>query len=148
MGKRIAWSMITILGLAILASPAAVAQQESNGVHEICRYSLTLFKIDDATLGVHNERLLREEIVPDIYPSSRVTVIGYTDVIGLEDRNQRLSEQRAEAVAKRIMAEKGPNGYKELIARGVGESAPLYSNDLPEGRFYNRTVQIEIDTRR
>lgn len=148
MGKNPASIGIALAAVIFSTSSTTLAQVEPNGIHEICRYSLTLFKIDDATLGVNNERLLREEIVPDIYTTSRVTVTGYTDVIGLEDRNQRLSEQRAEAVARRIRSEKGPNGYRELIARGVGETDPLYSNGTPEGRFYNRTVQIEINTRR
>jgi outer membrane protein OmpA-like peptidoglycan-associated protein len=33
-----------------------------------------------------------------------------------------------------------------LNSRGTGEEEPLYSNELPEGRFFNRTVQVIIET--
>lgn len=139
-------TIVLIIALATMSSQAS-AQTAPSGLREISRYALTLFAIDNAVLGPADERLLIEEILPDIHPTSVVTITGYTDVIGLEDRNLALSRQRAEGVAKRVRREKGPSGYQQMIVRGVGESSPLYSNQLPEGRFLNRTVQIEIDTR-
>jgi hypothetical protein len=38
------------------------------------------------------------------------------------------------------------NLLASLDGKGVGEEAPLYSNELPEGRFYNRTVQIVVES--
>jgi hypothetical protein len=28
----------------------------------------------------------------------------------------------------------------------VGETMPLYDNELPEGRFYSRTVNVIVET--
>ena len=58
---------------------------------------------------------------------------------GNDDFNLRLSTQRAQAVAKAL-------DHPNVIARGVGETILLYSNDTPEGRFYCRTVDIISET--
>jgi len=41
---------------------------------------------------------------------------------------------------------KTTKNYGQLDSKGVGEDEALYTNDLPEGRFYNRTVQVVIRT--
>ncbi len=64
---------------------------------------------------------------------------------GLYDHNKKLSENRARTVARAI-EQYAKGRYQSLTARGVGEDDPLYTNDLPEGRFYNRTVQVLIST--
>ncbi len=109
------------------------------------KYNLILFPFDRYDPGPLNERILKEYIYPRIFPSSEIEIVGHTDVVGLYDHNKRLSENRAKAVAKAIRRfAKGK--YKQLKVRGVGEDDPLYTNLLPEGRFYNRTVQIIIQT--
>jgi outer membrane protein OmpA-like peptidoglycan-associated protein len=66
-------------------------------------------------------------------------VNGYTDKLGDEEINERISERRARSVARRLNI---PGAKVE----GLGESELLYDNDLPEGRYYCRTVQIIIET--
>jgi outer membrane protein OmpA-like peptidoglycan-associated protein len=112
----------------------------------IDRYSLVLFKFDSPEAGALNERILKEFVYNDIRPGAKIKVTGYTDVIGLEDRNLRLSEQRAATVTNGVKKNVRSGLYQSLEGKGVGETAPLYTNDLPEGRFYNRTVQVIIDT--
>src|SRR5262245_56943406 len=74
--------------------------------------------------------------------SSAVRITGVTDRTGEASYNQTLSTKRAEATAKRIQSRIVP---EQLRAIGTGETL-IYNNDLPEGRFYNRTVVIEIAT--
>jgi outer membrane protein OmpA-like peptidoglycan-associated protein len=73
-------------------------------------------------------------------------VTGYTDIVGQEDRNQLLSRQRAGTVDRGLKRNVASGIVASLNTEGVGETDPLFSNDLPEGRFYNRTVQIVIET--
>jgi len=109
------------------------------------RYSLILFPFDSPNAGPLNERIMRDYVYSRIFPSSSVHVIGHTDVVGLYEHNQKLSERRATTVFNGIKATtKGK--YSSLDTRGVGEDEPLYDNNLPEGRFYNRTVQVLIKT--
>lgn len=112
----------------------------------IDRYSLVLFKFDSDEAGPLNERILKTYVYDDIRKGAQVKVTGYTDVVGLEDRNLRLSQQRAGTVEKGLKGNVTGGKIASLNTEGVGETQPLFSNDLPEGRFYNRTVQIVIET--
>lgn len=109
------------------------------------RYSLILFPFDKFDAGPLNERILNEYVFPRVFPTTDIEVVGHTDVVGLYDHNKRLSENRAKTVQQGInKTAKGQ--YATLLSRGVGEDDALYTNDLPEGRFYNRTVQVIIQT--
>ncbi len=109
------------------------------------RYNLILFPFDRSDAGPINLRIMRDYVYDRVLPESKIEVIGHTDVVGLYDHNQKLSERRANAVYNELnKATKGK--YNSLVKRGVGEDEALYTNDLPEGRFYNRTVQVLIRT--
>lgn len=112
----------------------------------IDRYSLVLFKFDSDEAGPLNERILKTYVYDDIRKGAQVKVTGYTDIVGLEDRNLRLSQQRAGTVERGVKSNVTGGKIASLNTEGVGETQPLFSNDLPEGRFYNRTVQIVIET--
>ena len=108
-------------------------------------YNLILFPFDRADAGPINERIMREYVYERVKPTSWVQVTGHTDVVGLYEHNKRLSERRATTVRNGINEQtKGRVGV--LLVQGVGEDEPLYTNELPEGRFYNRTVQVVIRT--
>lgn len=71
-----------------------------------------------------------------------VEVAGHTDNIGSEEVNQRLSEQRAGAVAQYLAAQ-GVDPQR-LITVGGGKRYPIASNDTAEGRAANRRVEITL----
>ena len=56
--------------------------------------------------------------------------------------NQALSQQRAEAVVRALVALGVPPD--RLVARGYGPTRPVASNADEEGRGRNRRVQFEI----
>jgi outer membrane protein OmpA-like peptidoglycan-associated protein len=112
----------------------------------IDRYSLVLFKFDSPEAGPLNDRIIKEFIVDDLRKGAQVAVTGYTDVVGLDDRNLKLSQDRSKTVENAIKRLTKAGIIASLTGKGVGETAPLYSNDLPEGRFYNRTVQVIVET--
>lgn len=106
----------------------------------IDRYSLILFGFDKADLTADHRSLI-DNVRGRITPGSQVRIVGYTDMSGSEDYNQRLSLQRATAVSQELRV---PN----VTVVGQGERLPLYDNQLPEGRFYNRTVEIIVEAPR
>ena len=67
---------------------------------------------------------------------------GHTDSVGDAKYNQKLSEKRAQAVAKALV-DLGVDPQK-IYAVGYGEYAPVASNDTPKGRFLNRRVEAHI----
>jgi outer membrane protein OmpA-like peptidoglycan-associated protein len=77
------------------------------------------------------------------YPSRRIEVNGYTDSVGSDFTNQRLSEQRADAVKDALIR----NGVhpNRIIVRGYGAANPVASNATAEGRAQNRRVEIVLE---
>lgn len=70
-----------------------------------------------------------------------ILIEGYTDSVGNDAYNLKLSERRAEAV-KQYLVDKYGIDPNRLIARGGGESNPVASNSTEEGRAQNRRVEI------
>lgn len=75
-------------------------------------------------------------------PSYSLAIVGHTDNTGSEEYNQKLSEDRAEAV-KSYLIKKGI-GEISITASGKGESEPIETNDTPEGREKNRRVVFSV----
>ena len=73
-------------------------------------------------------------------PGTSVHVNGYTDAVGSEDYNLRLSERRAEAVAAYLENHGIPSN--RLIPQGLGKTNFVATNDTPEGRAQNRRVEL------
>ena len=76
------------------------------------------------------------------YPQTYVDVLGHTDSVGTDEYNQRLSEQRAGAVANYLTA-RGVNPAR-IATRGYGETMPIASNETDAGRAQNRRVEIKV----
>lgn len=106
---------------------------------EVSRFALTFFDFDKATLNQQNSQILNI-IKSRINPNTQATIIGYTDRVGDAAYNKRLSTDRAKTVAELLT---GMNTSNKMMS-GVGESVLLYDNDLPEGRFYCRMVDIVL----
>ena len=80
------------------------------------------------------------------HPNATMKIYGYSDTIGDEEYNLKLSTQRAKT-AYDILVRLGIP-IEKLSYRGYGEINPIFSNKTPEGRFLNRTVQIYISYRK
>lgn len=76
------------------------------------------------------------------YDQTVVEVAGHTDSIGSDEVNQRLSEQRANAVTQYLVAQ-GLNPQR-FITVGAGKRHPIASNDTEAGRAANRRVEITL----
>jgi outer membrane protein OmpA-like peptidoglycan-associated protein len=75
----------------------------------------------------------------------RIAIEGHTDSKGSSAYNQRLSEQRAQSVARQL----GRDGVSrnQMKVRGYGESRPVASNDSEAGRQRNRRVEVVVENR-
>ena len=88
------------------------------------------------------ERLAKVSGIVLAYPSLKLSVEGHTDSIGTDDYNQQLSEHRAEAVRDYLVQQGIP--ADSIQASGFGKTAPVASNDTPEGRQQNRRVELVL----
>ena len=73
-------------------------------------------------------------------PNLKFEVQGHTDNTGTVAGNQKLSEQRAQAIVAKLV-EMGISADR-LSAKGLGQSAPLADNSTEEGRAKNRRVEF------
>jgi outer membrane protein OmpA-like peptidoglycan-associated protein len=94
------------------------------------------------------KRFLTNEVAPHITNNATVIIHGYTDTIGNAEYNMKLSERRAKDI-RRILengaSSSGKKGVKYIVlAFGMDEENAPFENKLPEERFYNRTVIIDI----
>ena len=73
-------------------------------------------------------------------PNVTVNVNGFTDAIGTEAYNLKLSERRANSVVNYLVQQGIP--ASQLIPHGYGKTNFVASNDTPEGRAQNRRVEL------
>jgi outer membrane protein OmpA-like peptidoglycan-associated protein len=72
-------------------------------------------------------------------PSVRIEISGHTDDVGKKAVNQKLSQQRADAVRAYLVAAGIDESRVESI--GLGDQRPLVPNDSPENRQKNRRIE-------
>lgn len=73
----------------------------------------------------------------------RILIVGHTDNVGGGRANQRLSVDRAQAVAD-ALREGNAEVAGRIVVRGAGERQPVADNSTEEGRAKNRRVEIEF----
>lgn len=78
-------------------------------------------------------------------PADNVIVEGNTDSTGSAATNQKLSEQRADAVKQYLLSENAVSS-SQIQAIGNGFEKPLASNKTAEGRAQNRRVDVVIES--
>lgn len=74
-------------------------------------------------------------------PTMDIAIYGYTDNIGTEAANQKVSTNRADAVADFLM-DQGVSAVQFKSVLGKGWSDPVASNDTEAGRAQNRRVEV------
>jgi len=73
-----------------------------------------------------------------------IEIAGYTDNVGTEEANLKLSQERADAIRDYLLKHGVHN--KKIIAKGYGSADAVSTNETPEGRKLNRRTEIHIIT--
>lgn len=74
-------------------------------------------------------------------PTHALLIEGHTDYVGTEPANERLGEQRAEAV-RQYLFETWNIDPDRIITRSFGETDPIAPNELDSGRAKNRRAEV------
>lgn len=96
-------------------------------------------RLDEAGSDVQLTNLVE---VMKAYPDLRLKIGGYTDSTGNEAANQRLSQERAQAVVAALVR-KGVAADR-LEAEGYGSLHPVATNTTEEGRAKNRRMALRV----
>ena len=117
------------------------AQETSRGL--VLTMPGVFFDFDSSQLNPGAQRSLDQlaEVLKE-HSDRNVTIEGFTDSVGDPNYNERLSQERAQAV-RDALVERGVNPER-IQTRGYGEQYPIASNDTEAGRQMNRRVEIII----
>jgi len=111
------------------------------------RYSVN-YEFNESDVRSLYEKYLTETVTPKIPTGGTVIIHGHTDVIGEEVYNLELSRERAndvKGIIENALTKAGRNDVKfEVLGFGENLEMAEFDNRLPEGRFYNRNVVIDI----
>jgi len=88
------------------------------------------------------EKLAKVAGILIAYPGLNIEVDGYTDNVGGDEMNQKLSENRAGAVRDYLIEQGVANN--SVTAKGFGNTLPVASNDNFAGRQENRRVELVV----
>jgi len=127
----------------LLAQFNAILQTRDTARGLIVNMSDVLFDSGKFTLRPQaREKLAKVAGIVSGHPSLILAVEGYTDSVGGDEYNQRLSEQRGGSVRDYLTQEGMPAA--SVTSRGFGKAQPVASNDTASGRQQNRRVEIVI----
>lgn len=73
-----------------------------------------------------------------------LNISGYTDDVGSDEANRKLSLARAETVSKVLQQEVGTNKNLLFKTKGLGKQNPVVPNNSDENRKKNRRVEILV----
>ncbi len=76
------------------------------------------------------------------YPGLDIAVGGYTDNVGGDEMNQKLSENRASSVRDYLVQE--GVATNSVSSQGFGNTLPVATNDNASGRQQNRRVELLV----
>jgi len=109
----------------------------------IVNMSDVLFDFNKYTLKPEaREKLAKVSGILLAYPNLRLQVEGYTDSIGSDEYNQKLSEERAGGVRDYLVSQSVQQS--NISAAGYGKSNPVADNTTDSGRAQNRRVQLVV----
>lgn len=134
-------------GLPIRKETTVALVRQDETTEKGFRYSI-LFDFNRSNSIASYEKFLTDVVSPLITSGSTVIVHGHTDIIGNEDHNDKLSRNRATEAQKIIQTALKNTGVSnvqfETLGFGEDTNRSPFENNLPEERFYNRTVIIDI----
>lgn len=133
-------------GAVPIVAPIIVAEVETK------RFALksdVLFNFNKATLKPAGKEALEQmfDQLQNINPvTGSIVVIGHTDRIGSVEYNQKLSEERAESVARFLIAKGIPSD--RISSRGMGKSEPVTGSTCDDVKPRAKLIECLAPDRR
>ncbi|PYC17328.1 OmpA family protein [Pseudomonas mosselii] len=142
-----AGTQVNHMGCPLPQYPASAPQPEPAATPEVITLDdqgQVLFAFDSAELTQGAQQRL-QGLLPKLNEPgvASIKVLGFTDSVGSDAYNQRLSERRASGVAEYLISQGlAPN---KVTSQGRGESEPVADNNTDEGRSRNRRVELHLN---
>ncbi len=136
---------------ALKAAPPARPRTEEEKVVDVCQEALSkvvregIVNFNRASFDLDRASFPTLNKVADAAnrcPSLIVEIEGHTDAEGTPERNQRLSDRRANSV-REYLSRAGVEPSR-LVAIGYGQNRNIADNATPEGRAMNRRIEFVV----
>lgn len=128
---------------AKLTARRAEAEKCQKLLTDAAAEGVILFKRANADLDDKSKPTLdRLGAIANACPSFKISIEGHTDSEGIPERNNPLSERRAQSVAG-YLVQAGVDAAR-LTAVGYGAEQPIADNETAEGRAKNRRIEFEV----
>lgn len=102
-----------------------------------------LFDTGKSTLKMESKEQIDKTVaILKAFPKVKIKIGGYTDNVGKETSNMKLSAERATVVMDALVA--GGIDKSRLESEGYGDKNPTSTNDTEEGRAMNRRIAISV----
>ena len=125
------------------ALPGAEVERVGEGIKLVLNENTVNFGFDSSDLTANAKSNLDK--IAKVFidnPKTLINIYGYTDSVGKDEYNMKLSRSRANAV-KAYLVSKGIASSR-LTSQGKGLEEPIADNTTAEGRAQNRRVEIAI----
>jgi len=101
------------------------------------------FKTGSAVIEASSAPVLgRAAVAISNAPNARIEIAGFTDDVGKDAYNQKLSERRAASVKAFLVRSGSPSS--QLTVKGYGEYEPVVDNTSDENRSLNRRIEFRV----
>lgn len=131
--------------LAALENAQVETVEDVNGLKaiKVTFDSGILFDFNKSTLKPEAKKSL-DKFVAEMsdMQDTNINVYGHTDNVGSAEANKKVSDQRADTVAKYLIGKGIPKSH--VVADGLSYDFPVADNSTAEGRAQNRRVEIYI----
>lgn len=123
--------------------PVLPIQQVERGV-EIFLPSAALFEVGKSALNATESGPYLDRVAHLVRTKSSKPIVleGHADSVGAMETNQKLSEERAAAIGKALVARGVPE--QRLKTMGFASRRPVASNSTEDGRRLNRRVEVVL----
>jgi outer membrane protein OmpA-like peptidoglycan-associated protein len=128
---------------AVVAARKAEADKCQTAMRTVASAGVIQFERASAALSrVSHQTLDKLAVAANVCPTMKIDIEGYTDAEGTPERNQGLSERRAQSVLDYLVSAGVAAGRLQAI--GYGEQRPVAPNDTPENRARNRRIEFSV----
>jgi outer membrane protein OmpA-like peptidoglycan-associated protein len=142
-----AWTEVRAEFMTALLAANLEAREEPNGTLKLTLPFEGVFNTNSSAIRrTFQSSLDRIALILHTHPLTLVRIVGHTDNRGPAPVNQKLSEERAQAVMNHLIGRGVP--FTRLRFEGKGASLPAADNRTEEGRAKNRRVEVFIEPQR
>jgi outer membrane protein OmpA-like peptidoglycan-associated protein len=128
--------------IPVTTSTRTVFMRRTDGDTIQYRFRLTQFQYNNQRMLAAQSSIIQRYITPLLPNNASVQIYGYTDRKGPAELNFKLSQDRVRETQSAFTSTQ--HGTALAVGEGTDIVKAPFDNATPEGRLYNRTVEIKV----